>query len=754
MTAPTIRRRRRPLAWAAFSAAVLAATSFTYATAATSGADVTTLELTQPIERQLTRGEEHRFQLALKEREYAGVVVEQRGVDVIVEVRGPKGGVIADYDDEVRKRGQEQVDLVADPAGVYTIVIKAAPGTVVPGSYAITLDSRRTAREADRSMQAARRLRTSAERLDTAGKFDEARLLLEHALTVTEHLRGPDDMQVAAVAIQLAGVYRKIPDSTRSESLYGRAIAIMERTLGSDHPATAYAWSQLALLYQHEGDRRKSEVLLRRSLDVIEKTLGSEHPWFVNALTTLGNLRDDARDLDDEESIIRRALAISEKIENTNSMQYASLLNNLGEVYRQKQDYAHAEEALRRSLALGEMLLGPDNYSVATPLQNLGIVARERRDYPAAIAYNTRALEIRERAVGPDHPDVAHILTNLGNIYRSTGDIDRALENHLKALHIWETAAGPYQQATLVSVGNIAKTYTAAGDIVHAIMYQQRADMIVEKELALNLAIGSERQKVTFVRSVSGRTDRTLSLHLLEAPDDADASALAALVLLQRKGRVLDAMMDTFATARQRAGTSDQELRDRLNAATAELARLVLNPPAGEPLAARRNAIRELERRKEGLEAEFAERSAEFRAQMQPVTLDAVQKAMPADAALLEFAIFRPFNPKAAGNSDAYGPPHYACYVLRKASTPQGVDLGDAATIDAAVATLRQALRDPKRTDLKDRARAVDRSILQPLLPFLTHATRLLISPDGELNLCRSRRSSTKPAATGSSSTR
>ena len=53
------------------------------------------------------------------------------------------------------------------------------------------------------------------------------------------------------------------------------------------------------------------------------------------------------------------------------------------------------------------------------------------------------------------------------------------------------------------------------------------------------------------MNSVSERTDRTISLHLHAAPGNADAGALAALVVLQRKGRVLDAMTDTFSAVRR-----------------------------------------------------------------------------------------------------------------------------------------------------------------------------------------------------------
>ncbi|HWW82956.1 MAG TPA: CHAT domain-containing tetratricopeptide repeat protein [Vicinamibacterales bacterium] len=694
------------------------------------------LEAGQPIERQLARGEQHRYRLPMTTGEYARVIVEQRGIDVSVEVRGGDGSAIADFDDEVRSIGEEQIDVVADRSGGFIVAIKAAAGIVVAGSYAIRVDGRRAATDADRSMQESRTLRTAAARLDGEGRFDEARRLLERALTVTEAVRGPDDVQTAAVAAQLAGVYRKLPDRIKSESLYLRAITVMERTLGGEHPTTALVRSQLALLYENEGERRKAEALLRQALDVIEKTLGSEHPSFVSCLITLGDLRDSAGDLEEEEEIIQRGLAILEKSDDTISVQYAALLNNLGEVYRQKLDYTRAEALLQRSLALAEKLLGPDNYTVATALQNLGIVARERKDYATAVAYNTRALSIRERTVGLNHPDVAHILTNLANIYRATGDTSRSLDTHLRALAIWENAAGPYQQATLLSVGNIARTYAAAGDMTNAIAYQYRADAILEKELALNLAIGSERQKLVFVKSVSARTDRTISLHLREAPEDPAAGALAALVLLQRKGRVLDAMIDTFATVRQRmASTDDQGLLDRSNAVTAELARFALSAPEAEDPEVRQIAIKDLEAKKERLEEELAEHSAEFRAQMQPVTLEAVQAAMPDDAALLEFAIFRPFRPKAERNAESYGPPHYAGYVVRRHSAPRGIDLGPADTIDRAIDALRQAVRDPRRTDLNAQARKVDELVVEPLRSSFGGAARLLISPDGELNL-------------------
>ena len=698
--------------------------------------EVTRLDTGRSIERRLDRGEAHRYAVTLNAGDYARVVVEKRGVDIVAQVRGADDSAVADLLDDLRTAGQEPVELVADVAGTYGIVIKAAPGTAAPGAYAIHLDDVRSATDADHALQDARSLRTSAARLTEQGRFEAARGLLERALTATEEARGADDLQTAIVAAQLAVVYRYLPDNAKSESLFARAVPIMDRTLGPDHPTTATTRVRFATLYQRMGQRAKSEALLQPALDAIERTLGTDNRSFVQGLIVAGSLRHDGGDFDQEEKIVRRAIAILETNEDTESNQYANLLNNLGDIYRARQDFPGAKLLYERSLAIASRVIGADNYFIAPVLQNLGIVARELKDYGAAEAYYSRVLSIREQIVGPDHPDVAQVLNNIAVMYKAQGDNERSLETHLRALSIWEHAAGPYQDATLLSVGNIARTYAAMGDIANAIAYQRRGDAILEKQLALNLAIGTERQKLLFVNGTVPRTDRTISLHLVEAPDDPDAAALAALVLLQRKGRVQDAMADTLAAIRQHVvETRDVELVERLRTTTAELARLALNvsdPAHGDQ---RRLAIRALEARKDALENDLSDRSAEFRAQSRPVTLEAVQAMIPEDTALLEFAVFHPFDPRAERNAEAYGPPHYAAYVVRTHAAPRGFDLGPTNVIDTAVDALRQALRDSRRADVKDRARVVDALVMRPLRPTFGELARLIVSPDGELNL-------------------
>jgi CHAT domain-containing protein len=698
--------------------------------------DATVLLPDQTIERELTRGEEHRYQLALEAAECVRVIVEQRGIDVIVRISRPESGPpIAEVQDEIASRGHETVDIVADEAANYTLAIAPARGIISAGSYTIRIDSRHAATAADRSLQDARRLRTVAARRSELDDFAGATTLLEQALTITEEARGPKDREVGDVAAQLADAYLDKRDTARAEPLYQRALAILDDTLGPEHPAPAAIRSRLARLYQLTGERLKAEALIRPALENLERTLGADHLLFVRGLTTLQALRENARDFEETEQILRRQLAILERIGLSDSVEYAESLSAVGGVYNMQRD-ARALDILQQSLALCERLQGPETNCMGPTLVNLGVAARDRGDFAAAEAFYRRYLAIRQPIVGADNPDLIPTLNNLANLYNSMGDAARALDAHFQALRIEEQALGPYHRYALLTTGNIAVINTATGNLTEAIAYQQRADAIVEKQLALNMAVGSERQKLAFVRGVVDRTDRTISLHLREAPGSADAEALAALVVLQRKGRVLDAMTDTFASARKR-GTDpkDRELLERLNSTTANLARLTSSAPEGTTQEARQASIAALDELKERLEAEIGARDAEFRSQTQPVTLRAVQASMPEDAALLEFVVFRPFDPREDQYNDAYKPPHYAAYVLRKDAAPRGFDLGPSRAIDETIAALREGLRDPARRDLRRRARALNDQLLGPLQAAIGNARRLLVSPDGNLNL-------------------
>ena len=70
-------------------------------------AAVISLEVAKPIERSLAADETHSFTLNLNAGQYAHVVVDQRGVDVVVYVHAPDGSKIVQVDGPNGKYGFE-----------------------------------------------------------------------------------------------------------------------------------------------------------------------------------------------------------------------------------------------------------------------------------------------------------------------------------------------------------------------------------------------------------------------------------------------------------------------------------------------------------------------------------------------------------------------------------------------------------------------------------------------------------------------
>src|SRR5581483_6872489 len=231
--------------------------------------------------------------------------------------------------------------------------------------------------------------------------------------------------------------------------------------------------------------------------------------------------------------------------------------------------FARAEPILQGVVDAVQKTSGPDSTQLALPLWNLALTVQEyRRDFPRALDLYTRALALLERSKGPEHPDVGSVLNNTANVYKSMGDYPRALELHTRVHEMWEKSLGPYHGRTVLSLGNIARTYASIGDAEHTVKFQTTADEALEKNLQLNLAVGSERQKLAYFDSVAERTDRTISYQVKLAPDSQPAARLAALAALQRKGRVLDAMSLNLVSLRNRMKGEDRTLLDAWNSAT------------------------------------------------------------------------------------------------------------------------------------------------------------------------------------------
>jgi hypothetical protein len=166
----------------------------------------------------------------------------------------------------------------------------------------------------------------------------------------------------------------------------------------------------------------------------------------------------------------------------------------------------------------------------------------------------------------------------------------------------------------------------------------------------------------------------------------------------------------------------DLQLFEELAGVRSRLATLVNRGPRQMPTQEYREQHTQLERRSRELEDALSARSAAFRRETQPVTLEKVQAALPAGAVLIEVFSYEPFDAR----TQRWDRARYVAYVLHRSGEPRWVDLGEVAVIDRKVETLRAALAMPDRQD--STARDLDELLLQPIRPFLGEASLLIRS--------------------------
>jgi CHAT domain-containing protein/Tfp pilus assembly protein PilF len=695
-----------------------------------------TLEPGKPVERTLSGAQTHSYRVVLTQGQYATVIVEQKGVDVAVRVPDAADKLLLLVDSETRPQGEERVPLLADADTAYQLNVKAVYPRMANGAYEIRLTDVRPATDRDRAVFAARKAMTDAMVLSDAGKYDEAIKFGQQALELAEKGSGPDDVYVAEVCERLGLIQRNKGDHADAERNLMRAITIDEQKLGKDNPQTAYAKNALGLVYRSTQDDVKAEKYLQQGLEAMDKSLGTEHPAAALILMNIAGLQERRGDHQPAIAELQRAVAIAEKYLEPDDFLNIALPHNLGDTYLNAGDYDRAEALTERALKAAEKKYGPDHPNITNSLQNLGSIARYRKQYARALELLWRAEKIREKSLGPRHQRTLSLLINIGNVYKDQGDYAKALEQYHQALDALEVTAGPYHDYTLMALANLATVYSLQNDTARALEYQARVDQVVEKQVELNLAVGSERHMLAYSDWLSDRTDRTITLNVQKLPDNRVAREMAALAVLQRKGRVLDASSETIAALHQRLKSDDQKLLDQLTNTDSELARVALVGPAKSSMEEYKKKLSALEEQREELEAEVSRNTAGYFERTTPVTLEAVRAAIPPNAVLIEFSVYHPFHPEAADGSDErYGEPRYVAYVIPNQGEIQGKDLGPIQDIDKTLATLRLALRDPERKDIKQLARAADEKTFQPLRPLLGNATRLLVSPDGDLSL-------------------
>ncbi|MDB9492181.1 tetratricopeptide repeat protein [Dolichospermum circinale CS-534/05] len=567
-------------------------------------------------------------------------------------------------------------------------------------------------------------------------RYKEVETYYIQALEMRKRLFQADHADIADSLNNLAFLYYSQARYKEAETYYIQALEMRKRLFKGDHADIATNLNNLAGLWESQARYKVAETYYIQALEMTKRLFQADHSDIATSLNNLALLyQRQGRDAEVETHYVQ-ALEMRKRLFQADHSDIANSLNNLGFFYTYQRRYAEADAPLRQALEMRKRLFQADHSDIANSLNNLAFLYYSQARYKEAEIYYIQVRDMYKRLLGKEHPLLANNLNNLAALYKRQRLYDNAKIHYLQARDMYKRLLGKEHPLVATSLNNLAALYQSQGNIINALDFLTQGIEIEESNLTYNLSAGFERQKRDYIKTISGTTNATISLHLNSASNNQKTARLAFTTLLQRKGRILDILTNNLQILRQRVNEPESlKLIDELSIIYSQLASLIYNPSA-QLLSNYRQQVEQLEDKAKRKEDELSRRSAEFRLQSQPVSVEAIQKLIPSDAALVELVRYQPFNPKAP-EKDRFGELRYAAYILNSSGEPQGIDLGEAKEIETAFKLFRQDVRDSQTPNiqLKQSARNLDKIVMQPIRKLLGNTRKILISPDGALNL-------------------
>jgi len=524
----------------------------------------------------------HSHWIDLKAGQFAGLVVDQKGVDVTVTLVGPDGRRLRTVDTPNGTQGPEPVPVVAETAGRYRLEVSSSePGA--RSRYAVRVEALRPATDRDRQRVAAEDLLADRAPLAAAAARQLQALQIVHALG--DRAREAEVLSILGSSHRALlrprdalGFYRQALALFRTHGDERRAIRTLQN-LGALHqslgePETALSCFEEALaLSRRLGDRAAEAGTLhllggvREALGDFEGALESDEQA-LGLWSSLGDRRHAAKTLLHLASVqqalgqiapsldtARRALASLSPEESPRDA--AEALRLIGDAEARSGHPAQAFEHLQRALVIQRK--ENDRRGEGLTLNDLGWTYIVNGQWQQAhVALSLALVRFQELE---DRPTEAAMLAHLGWTENELGRPQAAEEDCGRALPVLSALRDPIEANALLCLGEARRR---RGDLAGA---REAVEAGIERIETLRSAAAGPAARTSFFAANQRFYETEIAL-LMAAGHAADALAVSE----QARARgLLDLLAAAHADLRQGVDPAllrrEEELRAQINAA-------------------------------------------------------------------------------------------------------------------------------------------------------------------------------------------
>lgn len=448
----------------------------------------TTLIIGEAISKELQGGALHTYEVDLSENQFAFATLEQKGIDVLIEILAPNGEKVEQIDTPNGEYGLEHIRFISTSKGKYKLVIQSFDKNAPAGSYLLTLKEIRVPTQMDKNHVMAQR-----------------NLFIATDLYYTEIKENL--LKAVELYSESAKLYNSVGDRM-GEIFALNYLAVLNDDLGNKEKALEY-FDQLIILNDKPGtkDALVQKCTTLHNLARLYKSIGEKHKALDTLLKAL-EIYKQLAELKQHENFMRGLITTTSVI--------GGVYDDLG---NKQKALDYSEQALNFAKQSKD---STDKRQIYVNLNNIGKIYDDLGEKEKALNYYEQALTLVREFNDPRHG--CSILNNMGTVYQSLGKNDKALEYFNQALSFSQTVGDKVKEC--ITLNNIGKIYEISGD----------------KKKALD----SYNEALKQVRVVKDRTYESLTLHNIGLLYKSLNQELEALSYLQQSLQIRKEIGDNF----------------------------------------------------------------------------------------------------------------------------------------------------------------------------------------------------------------
>lgn len=481
-----------------------------------------TLEPGKPIERELTGEARHSYRIALTSGNYLLVMAHQRGVDLLLTLRGPDSRVLSEMDGLRRKSGTEEMSWEATVTGFYSLEVIGKGQSSESGLYDLSIQKTATATPQDLARVTAERLYMEAIRIESEARGAEFERAVQKYGEALQYWKEAGARKWEGQTLHnLALAYRNLKQFEKAGDYFERALLITREI--KDREREGFALQNLGLVQNDLGHFEEGRQFFEKALPIWREIKNRESEAVT--LNSLGIAHWRLRQHEIALEYYRQALLVRQETKNRNGE--AQAINNMGLVYSSMGQYEKALSHYQRALPIWRET--GNKIGQGQVLNNLGVVYRNLSQNEKALEFYEQSLAIKREI--KDRDGEGQTLNNLGEVSSSLLQYEKAREFYLQSLTILREVRNRPFEGTALS--NLCSITQQLGQIDKAREYCEQA-LTIARELKNRHAEGQSLNNL-------GEVYRSLNQY----EKARDHYELALVIMRESRDKLFEAIAHT-----------------------------------------------------------------------------------------------------------------------------------------------------------------------------------------------------------------